>query len=175
MVAEIAERYGDEPSFTGLSLVLPRHKLFAFGSIQSGYNDVNVRRFEQDSGIRVPVGADDPQRFSKAHQWLMSNAKSEWIAWRCRKIHDYYKELAGNLSAKRSDLKLTVNLFARPELYHGRLADHSSSGDIMAETLGEAGLDPNLFIDDENIVLSWTMVPSDYRFYRIRGPQAPFA
>jgi len=175
VVAEIAERYGDEPSFTGLTLVLPRHKLFTFGSIQSGYNDMNIRWFEQETGIRVPVEPQDPKRFSKAYQWLMANARAEWIAWRCRKIHDYYKELAGILSAKRSDLKLTVNLFARPELYHERLAHYASSDDILAETLGEAGLDYRLFADAENIVLSWTMVPADYRFYRIKGPDAASA
>jgi len=121
------------------------------------------------------VDSTSSQRFSQAYEWLMKNARREWIGWRCQKIHSYYKEMADILSSKRSDLKLIVNLFARPELYHERLADYISSENIMAETLGEAGLDPELFINDENIVLSWTAVPADYRFFRIQGPKAAFA
>jgi hypothetical protein len=173
IVAEIAERYGDEPAFTGLTLVLPRATLFAFGSIESGYNDINLRAFQREMGIRIPVGPKDRQRFSRSYEWLMSNARQDWIAWRCRKIHEYYQELAGILSAKRKDLKLTVNLFPRPELYHNRLANYISSKDIMAETLGEAGLNPNLFAKDSNIIVSYTMVPADYRFYRIAQPRDP--
>ena len=175
IVAEIADRYGDEPAFTGLTLVLPRHKLFAFGSIASGYNDINLRAFQSDTGIRMPVDPRDPQRFSKSYEWLMANAKQRWVAWRCRKIHDYYAELARILSAKRPDLKLTVNLFPRPELYHERLANYISSKDIMAETLGESGLDPNLYAKDANIIVSYTMVPADYRFYRIAKPRNALA
>src|ERR1019366_10764224 len=109
IVKEIADRYGDEPAFTGLSLVLPRHKLFAFGSIASGYNDINLTAFQRDTGIRIPVdppvGTKDRQRFAKSYAWLMANARQPWIDWRCRKIHEYYKELADILSHKRKDLK----------------------------------------------------------------------
>lgn len=166
LVAEIADRYGDERAFTGLTLVLPRHKLFAFGSLKSGYNDVNLRRFQQETGIAIPLNPKDRQRFSKSYAWLMRNAKKEWIAWRCRRIHDYFKELADILSTKRGDLKLTVNLFARPELYHERLAHYVDSPDILAETFSEAGVDPRLFAGDHNIVFSYTMVPADLRFLR---------
>jgi hypothetical protein len=173
IVAEIADRYGDEPAFTGLTLVLPRHKLFSFGSIASGYNDINLQAFQRETGIWIPVDRRHRQRFSKSYEWLMANARQQWIAWRCRKIHDYYKELAGILSAKRKDLKLTINLFPQVEPFRDRLANYALSKDIMAEIFGEAGLDPNLYAQDSNIVVSYTMVPADFRFYRSNEPRNP--
>ena len=168
VVAEIAGRYGDEPAFTGITLVLARHKLFSFGSIESGYNDINLRRFQQETGVRIPVDPRDAKRFSRSYEWLMKNARGEWVAWRCRKIHEYYRELADILTARRADLKLTVGMFAHPYLYHARLAQYAGSKDILAETLGEAGIDPNLFANDRNVVIGWTMAPADHRFFGAR-------
>jgi len=169
LVAEIAERYGDLPAFTGLTLVLPRHKLFAFGSLKSGYNDINLQGFQSDTGIRIPVDKADKQRFAKSYQWLMENARREWVDWRCQRIREYYKELADILSKKRSDLKLTVNLFARPELYHERLADYRNGTESPDDVFAEAGVDPRLYVNDQNIVFSHTMVPADKRYYRHRS------
>ncbi len=168
IVREIAERYGDEPSFTGITLVTARQKLFTFNSLDSGYNDSNVRQFESETGIRVPVERNDPERFSKSHAWLLANKRREWIDWRCRKIHDWYKEMADTLSAKRSDLKLTVNLAPHLVLYGHRLANYMQEPQVFAEVVRETGIDIQLFAKDRNIHLSNSSIPADSRWLRLR-------
>jgi hypothetical protein len=165
LVAEIADRYGDEPAFTGITLVTARLKLFTFNTLDSGYNDSNLRRFQKDTGIRIPVESSDRKRFSKSYEWLMGNARSRWIEWRCRQILAFWKELAATLAAKRPDLTLTVNLF--PHLVHGRkLAAYQASAHPLRDVLMEAGIDPDLFAGEKNIVLSYTTVPADSRWLR---------
>lgn len=163
---EIGDRYGQEPAFEGITLVIARVKLFSFGSIKSGYNDVNLQGFQNDTGIKIP-GYDlaNPQRFSDSYKWLTSHSemKKTWIDWRCRKLHDHYKRVADSLSARRSDLKLTLNVFA-PFANYPRIANYLNESE--AEALRESGIDPKLYAGNSNIILSYTLVPADFRWRR---------
>ena len=76
--------------------------------LEAGYNDVNVERFEAETGRRIPVDGRDPLRFEKRYRWLMENARQAWIDWRCRKIHDYYVSLARRLAARRGKQRAAV-------------------------------------------------------------------
>src|SRR5690606_5267372 len=81
VVDEIVRRYGDQPGFTGVSLVLARVKIFAFGSAESGYNDINLRRFQRDTGITIPgYKPGDPRRFVASGDWLRANPAA-WEKW----------------------------------------------------------------------------------------------
>lgn len=166
VVDEIAERYGSEPAFMGVTLVMARNKLFTFGSLESGYNDGNLLGFQKDTGTKIPVyQAGDPQRFAKSYQWLMQNAeiKKAWIDWRCRVLHDHYQRMAEALAAKRGELTLTLNIFT-PWAFYSRVGDYLTEPAV--ETMKEAGIDPALYRNDAHIVLSYTFMPSDYRWQR---------
>ncbi len=155
VVAEIAERFGGEPAFEGVTLNIVECSILAFGSIQAGYNDVNLKRFQDESGVRIPVDPTDKDRFAKSAQWLLANAREPWIAWRCRKIHDYYKDLAGVLRAKRPDLKLGVSLYVYP-VYYGQSpqpVDYLTSQRHALDWYREQGIDPALYINDTDIEL----------------------
>jgi len=169
--AEIVARYGDEPALNGLTLNTVRHSLFAFGSLDSGYNDVNLVRFQSETGILIPADRKDRFRFAKSYQWLMANAKEPWIQWRCHKLHDYYKELAGILRAQRKDLTLGVVIFAAED---GKAtADYLDATQRPLEWAREQGIDPTLYTSDPEIVFRYSMVPADLRWRRGHGATEP--
>lgn len=173
IVNEIGERYGSEPAFEGVTFVMPRPKLFQFGSIESGYNDMNLRGFQQETGVTIPpYAAGNPDRFKASYQWLMANssAKKAWIDWRCRKLHDHYKSIADALTARRADLKVTLNYFL-PVAYEGRVSDYLSAPAV--EAMKEAGIDPALYANDANIVMSYTLVPAEHRWKRSLNEKSP--
>lgn len=170
-VTEIAERYGDEPALTGLTLNTVRHSIFAFGSLDSGYNDVNLVRFQKETGIRIPVDSKDRFRFAKRYQWLMDNAQQEWIQWRCRSLHAYYKELAGLLRAKRKDLTLGVVIFAAESAK--ATADYLDPAKRVLHVAREQGIDPALYVNDPEIIIRYSMVPADLRWKRAHGQTDP--
>lgn len=168
--AEIVARYGDEPALNGLTLNTVRHSIFAFGSLDSGYNDVNLVRFQSETGLRIPVDRKDRFRFAKSYQWLMTNAKEPWTQWRCQKLHDYYKELAGILRAQRKELTLGVVIFAAED---GKATADYLGASRPLEWAREQGIDPTLYTNDPEIVFRYSMVPADLRWRRGHGSTEP--
>jgi hypothetical protein len=164
IIREIGQRYGHEPAFTGVTFTMAKIKLFGFGSIESGYNDVNLTNFQKESGITIPVYTPGKEsRYSDSYNWLMNNAqaKEAWIAWRCKKLHDYYNDLADELAYFGKDLKLTLSVFV-PWVTYNRLSHYLDESSLDA--LREMGMDPRLYSQDRNIVLGFTQVPADLRW-----------
>jgi hypothetical protein len=173
IVEEIVDWYGDDPGFIGVSLVLARVKIFAFGSAESGYNDSNLQGFQRDTGINIPgYTAGKPGRFSASYQWLKKNpgAWEAWVAWRCERLHEHYQRLADMITAKNPRLKLTLNLFT-PRSDYDRMSDYLNDDPVQAWR--EQGIDPALYAGDENIALSYTLVPADYRWRLNREDTKP--
>lgn len=168
MIDEMLELYGDYPSFKGICFHLPRHVMLWFGHADAGYNDYCIDAFTKDTGIAIPVEGVDVSRVRKRYKWLKTNAWDEWIGWRCRAIHDLYLEIAGKITAKRSDLKLIVNIY-RPSIRDClEDADYMAPG-YVSRTVREAGLAPALYRDDQAIVIQQTIYPADYRWSRARN------
>ncbi|GAB3990665.1 hypothetical protein GCM10028807_18350 [Spirosoma daeguense] len=164
IVREIGQRYGQEPAFTGVTLTIARVKLFGFGSIESGYNDVNLNDFQRESGITIPVYKPGKEsRYSDSYKWLMNNAQAReaWIDWRCKKMHDHYKDLADELARFGKDIKLTLSVFVGFAIYN-QLSHYLDESALDA--LRESGMDPRLYTQDSNIVLGFTQVPADLRW-----------
>lgn len=168
IVTEIVDRYGNEPNFTGITLNTVHHSMFAFGSLESGYNDINLKRFQKDTGIKIPVNSKDSYRFSKSWKWLMKNAKQEWIDWRCRKIRQYYKEIAAILTAKRKDIKLGIVMMGYPGT--NMTCDYLNKNKNLWQGCIEQGINPALYEKDKDIVLRTSMLPADLR-WRDRSSQ----
>ncbi|TXK26758.1 LamG domain-containing protein [Pontibacter qinzhouensis] len=172
IVTELCERYAQEPAFDGISLVMARPKLFTFGSLASGYNDSNLKRFQEEAGLRIPVyKAGDPTRFNKSYTWLMNNpaAKKAWIDWRCKVLYEHYASLGRHMATYRPDLKLKLNVFVH--LTHNqRLADYLTEPSV--EVMREMGIDPELYKNHPNIVFNYTTVPADMRWKRNNFPPA---
>lgn len=170
-VDEMLARYGDSPSFKGIILHLTEHTTPWFGSIRSGYNDYNIEQFEKDTGIEVPVPHTDPLRGKFYYEWLTANACEPWVEWRCRKMSEWYLAIAKRIAAKRADLKLGIFTFC-PKPYYDAIYDEQDRYGQSGSTLAfnrEAGFDPALYRDAENVVISQTITPADYRHSERRG------
>lgn len=167
MIDEMLELYGESPAFRGVCFHLPMHVMLWFGHADAGYNDYCIEAFERETGIAIPVAANDPSRARLRAQWLEANAWEPWIAWRCRAIHGLYSEIAAHIAAKRPDLKLIVNTF-RPSISDAKEADDYMQPGHVLRVNREAGFDPALYADNPAIVVQQTLYPADYRWSRAR-------
>lgn len=152
------------PSFKGIILHLPRHAIHSLGDITAGYNDYLIDAFEKETGIKIGIDHKAPDRGRLAYEWLMTNAREEWIDWRCRKIADWYKTLADHLRKARPDLKLGINCM-RPIIYETSEYDaHQEMRDFWGLVNREMGIDAKYFADVPNIFIDQTLFPADYRW-----------
>ncbi len=156
MVAEVLDRFGASAGFEGITLNVVECSPLAFGSIMAGYNDCNLRRFQEETGVRIPVDPTNRYRFALSYRWLMDNARDKWVAWRCQKIHDFYKELAAMVKAKRPDLQFRVSLYVYPVYYEQagpEAVNYLSTTRKPVEWYREQGVDPALYEKDDDITL----------------------
>jgi hypothetical protein len=114
MIGEFADRYKDSPALEGISLRLmtwDNPGLNNFHSLDWGYDDYTIGLFEKDTGLQIPGAADDPGRYKARYDWLMANAKEQWINWRCDKIVELYTKIRDRVRQARPDLKVYLPLF----------------------------------------------------------------
>lgn len=148
MVGEIAERYRDSPALAGISLRFMQWKnpsLFNFHSLDWGYDDLTVGMFERETGITIPVRADDSRRYAARYQWLMANAKEQWISWRCRKVAELVTQIRDRVRRHRSDLVIYIPVYPMTEA--------GSTYNAGTAWLREAGIDAQLLGRIEGVVL----------------------
>lgn len=155
------------PSFKGIILHLPRHAMHSFGDVAAGYNDYMIEGFEKQTGIKVDVDKTDPLRGKLYYDWLMANAREEWLDFRYKVLADWYKVLAKRLRDAREDLKLGVNCMI-PPFYEASRYDGHGVEDIIGELNREAGIDSKYYRDCPNIFLEQTLFPADYRWSETR-------
>ena len=114
MVGELADRYKDSPAFAGVSLRCmswTNPSLNNFHSLDWGYDDLCVGRFERDTGVDVAVAPHGPGRFAQRHDWLMKHARQRWIDWRCEKVAELHRAVVARVRRARKDLVVYVTLF----------------------------------------------------------------
>ncbi len=117
MIGEFVDRYKDSKALKGVCLRLMgwcNPGLNNFHSLDWGYDDYTVGLFEKETGKKIPVDAGDTQRFRKRYDWLIANAKEDWIEWRCKKITALYAKIAERVRQARPDLAVLSN-FCMPE------------------------------------------------------------
>lgn len=149
MIGELADRYKDSKAFRGVSLRLmewANPSLNNFNSLDWGYDDFTVGLFAKETGARVPgplpshEGHITPAIAKARYDWIMANAREQWIDWRAKKIGELYTKIRDRVRTARPDLKLYSTIFPR-----GR----GSS----AEAWREAGIDPNILGKIDGVVL----------------------
>jgi hypothetical protein len=160
LVAELADRYSDSPAFGGLGFHLTIAQLLQPGSLDVSYDDWTVAEFTNDTGIDLPVAMEDPERFGKRHEWLMANARDEWVRWRCERTADYFGRVAETLRARRADLQLVVTILEPPMsiIDPQRLA--WLGGQRLVEMSREAGIDPDLLAKHPGVVIQQRLGPT---------------
>lgn len=170
LVQEMADRFGGSPAFGGVAFHLTRCQLLQLGGLDVGYDDWSVAKFEQDTGVKVPVDARDPDRFGKRCDWLLANEREKWVAWRCNEVAQYYGQAARILTDTRPDLKLACVLLHPLPAVHADLRRRWEQGERLADLTREAGLDPALIARQPGTVVIKHLGPSDYRFALAGAP-----
>lgn len=94
IVRESAEKFGRYDNFKGIGFLVCDWSSLFYRNLREGYGDYPVNAFMEDTGVDIPVDANDKKRFSKRYVWLMANAKDKWIEWRAKRITAFYRELA---------------------------------------------------------------------------------
>lgn len=159
-VREIGERYGKFKSFKGISFNMYASCMPWFGSIRSGYDDLSVKMFQEETGISVPSGDQPAARFARRYDFLTESCRPAWVAWRCRKIRELFGKIREALAASRGDLRVTITLwnetFVGPVLGGISAASQLYARPATCDLFREAGIDldlyadaPGLFIDVE--------------------------
>lgn len=134
MIGELADRYSNSPALLGVNLRLMQWANAAlnnFHSLDWGYDDFTVELFKRETASSLPLsGADDKSRFASRYAWLMKNARTQWIEWRCRKIADLYARIGDRVRRARPDLKVYSSVF------------EWEPSNASADALRGAGIDP---------------------------------
>jgi Glycosyl hydrolase-like 10 len=145
MIGELADRYRDSPALMGVNLRLMQWAnpaLNNFHSLDWGYDDYTIELFKKETGSAVPLGdVKDTSRFANRYAWLMANARTLWIDWRCRKIAGLYTRISDRVRKARPDLKVYSSIF-RWEPVHTPL-----------DALRGAGIDPAMLREIAGIEL----------------------
>lgn len=142
-----AQAFADRPNFRGVNWTtyLTGEWAPGFGGMRwsepllHSYDDATIARFEKDTSVRVPGQAREAGRFRKRHDFLTRDGMREkWVAWRCEKIRDLYRDLRGAVRSARDDLDLLAALYV--DVPHTR--KWAQSGMPLRTFLREWGHDP---------------------------------
>ena len=82
-----------------------------FGNLSFGYDDYTVGLFEKETGQNIPLKESGKARVRERYEWLVANAKEDWVAWRCDKIAELYSKIAARVQKARPDLLVLTNYF----------------------------------------------------------------
>ncbi|MEN6347530.1 MAG: LamG domain-containing protein [Armatimonadia bacterium] len=164
LVQELAERHAQSPAFGGIAFHLTRCQLLQLGGLDVGYDDWTLAEFERDTGLKVPVDSRDPQRFGKRYDWLLAQAREQWIHWRCARLASYYGQVAQVLRSKRPDLRLVAVVLHPIPAVHADLRKRWEQGTRLADLSREAGIDPTLLGQKPGVAFVKHLGPPDYRF-----------
>jgi hypothetical protein len=163
-VRSYAQRFGKYANFGGVHFLASNTSSLFFHSLEEGYSDINIEQFEQDTGIDVPETLVR-RRFSARRDWLLANAQSQWMDWRCQKIHMFYKSLAAMIREYNSDAKLVISLRVREGFDAVNESWPEGGGDQLAQYWRECGVDFDLFAADQDVVLAQAITPQRKRIY----------
>ncbi len=177
VVSEIAARYARYPAFKGVSFNMWHATIVWYASLHAGYDDYTVALFEKETGVRVRVKPDSPERFARRYQFLMHTARPLWVAWRCRKLHEFHCRIRDAVVAARPDLRLTFTMWNEttvPALYGSLAASHQLHARLNTASMWrEGGFDPALYAKEPNIEVDLTLDPGRDRGWDTEGAQAP--
>ncbi len=97
VVRELAQAYGDHPSFAGIALQLSSESYAVLPTPDGGYDDETVARFNHD--MRMDTPGDGPNRFAQRARYLNGSAKTAWYTWRANQLAAFHHRLQEEIAA----------------------------------------------------------------------------
>lgn len=125
------------------------------------YSDATMLRFEADTGIKLDIPKNSPERFDQRHKALTSDAlRSQWITWRTRNMLGFFLETRDALRTIKPDVEVIAGLYAAP------IFDYmTASGKTMETCLIEFGFDFPAFHAQEGLTtMPWLQGSGRYDF-----------
>lgn len=152
MIGELADRYRDSPALAGISLrsmSWANPALNNLGGLAWGYDAATIDAFSQETGLGIPAslrgaeaaGTTSPELANARRNWLLTNARADWLGWRCQKVAALYERIVQRVRHARPDLLVYTSIFS-----------WTDAGDDL-EALREAGIDPRLLAKVDGLVL----------------------
>lgn len=80
------------------------------GSIpeEVGYDDLTVGIFEKETGIKLAVDANAPDRFEQRFKLLTGLHRARWMQWRAEKVQEFFKDVSARISAGKNKWPLYI-------------------------------------------------------------------
>lgn len=101
VVNELCKLYKNNPGIKGMafqegnifgpSIPVGRHEN---DLMNASYDDVTIKLFEKDTGIKIPADKTGAKRFMQRYEWLKKNAWKKWMDWRCQKVYRINRNIA---------------------------------------------------------------------------------
>ena len=150
VIDEIAAMLADSPAFAGISVRLPLAWQFSgvtgLNHGDYGYGDFTMRLFESETGIKVPDGEGGEKRFAARFAFLDSpEMRPKWIAWRTKKMKEYYGRLLATMRRYKPDAQLHIMFW--PSGFPGV----ERRVRTLAEQMVECGIAPEAWKDVEGV------------------------
>jgi hypothetical protein len=115
VVDQLVTRYGNHPSFAGLSIQLSGDGYGLLPGVAWGMDDATVARFASKHGLELPGEGRTP--FRQRAALLLGKHLPQWKQWRQDELTSFYGLLAARVAADASERQLilaTENLFSGP-------------------------------------------------------------
>ncbi|MFZ2657791.1 MAG: hypothetical protein WAX69_22850 [Victivallales bacterium] len=111
-MGELADKLRDSPAFEGICVRADAWLFrgdFNIPGLHWGYGDWTMKQFEKETGVKVPVSNDDPDRFVKRFDFLVSkDVKGKWMKWRSDKTMDYHLRIRDRIQDGRKDVNFII-------------------------------------------------------------------
>lgn len=154
---QLALAFTDMPHFLGINWTayfggswIPSYRVSSDDPLHFGYGDFTIGLFETETGIRIPVPADDPARYEKRYQYLTGpDMKARWQAWRAEKLAGFFRKVRRTIKSIRPDLEVVAGCYTSAD--HIKEWQHQKVP--LADYLGQWGWAPESFKDEKDLWL----------------------
>lgn len=156
VVQELASRYGEHPSLTGIGLQLGPETFALLSDEQSGCDTRTLLAFQQQTGVTLSeLQPQHPNWRLEATTTIRTTSRVAWLQWRSQQIAGFYRQLQQTVEQHHPGGKLFVLpgelLASRPIQF--ALRPVLPAHDQAAAAFAALGFDPRQFAADKSIVL----------------------
>ena len=156
VVRELADRYGHHSSFAGLAIQLSADGYAQLPGVDWGYDSATLQRFVADTP-RFSSGKDAAKDAPSLKELASrGDFREAWIEWRARRMFELYRAMRNEGAAGREGFCLYLagaGIFDRGD-WVKELRPTLPAERKLTTALREIGVDPAMFADQDDIVLT---------------------